>query len=159
MGDADPSSETHRLRGPVDRAALIAIRDLATTEEPLATAELDDYLNPTTLEIEMADGLLGARAARIDVQWTTQNDYKFHYTDSEDVNVRWGRHPHDGDYHVGGLAHYHPPPDASSAPDAVEASCISHTTAELVTRTVRKLWRSAYHADSLVPLNSTDGST
>lgn len=158
MGSSGSPPEAHRLRGPIDRAALIAIRDLIITEEPLATAELDDYLNPTTLQIELADGLCDAETGRIDVQWTTQNDYKFHYIDSEDVNVRWGRHPHDGDYDVPGLAHYHPPPDAPSDPAEVESSCITHTTAELVTRTVRKLWRTAYHADSLAPLNSIDGS-
>jgi len=91
MGGTQPA-ESHSLRGAIDRPALIAIRDLITDVEPLASAQLDDVLNPSVLEIELNDGLLDADAARIDVQWTTQNDYKYHYTDSLDVNLRWGRH-------------------------------------------------------------------
>jgi hypothetical protein len=35
---------------------------------------------------------------------TNRDDYKFHYTDTEGVNLRWGKHPHAGDYiHVPGL--------------------------------------------------------
>jgi hypothetical protein len=101
------------------------------------------------------DGLCGAEDARIDIQWTTRDDYKFHYTDTEGVNLRWGKHPHAGDYiHVPGLEHYHPPPNASSDPDEVEESCITQSPEELVTRAVLKLWRVAYHTDSYEPLNA-----
>jgi hypothetical protein len=89
------------------------------------------------------------------VQWTIQADYKFHYTDVDSVNFRWGRHPHGGDYiHAPGLNHYHPPPDATSNPDDVQASCIEQSAEALVTRAVFKLWRVAYHEDSYEPLNS-----
>jgi hypothetical protein len=145
------------LRGPIDRAALIAIRDVINEEEPLASAKLDDFLNPTTLEVALEDGLCGAEAARIDVQWTTRDDYKFHYTDSAGIDFRWGRHPHDEDYvDVSGIEHYHPPPDASSDPTEVEQSCITHSSEILVTRAVLTLWRVAYYEGSLDPLN--DGS-
>lgn len=155
MGGHDPAREDHVLRGPIDRSALLAIREVFTTDEPLATAELDDYLNPGTLVVTFDDGLCGADAARIDVQWTTQNDYKFHYTDSQGINLRWGRHPHDGDYvNTSGFEHYHPPPDASTDPHEVEESCITQSPEKLVTRAVLKLWRVGYHADSLGPLNS-----
>ena len=73
-------NESHSLRGPVDRPALIAIRDLFTQNEPLATATLDDFLNPRTLEVQYEDGLLSADQSRIDIQWTTRNDYTYHYT-------------------------------------------------------------------------------
>ncbi|SEO00612.1 hypothetical protein SAMN05216388_100727 [Halorientalis persicus] len=149
------SSESHSLRGAIDRPALIAIRDFYNEEEPLASAQLDDFLNPSVLEVELDDGLLDATAARIDVQWTTRDDYKYHYTDTRDVNVRWGRHPHDGDYiHVSGLEHFHPPPNASSDPTDVEASCIEQLPEILVTRAVRTLWRTAYHSQSLSALNA-----
>jgi len=36
--------ESHSLRGPIDHPALIAIRDLITETEPLATAPLDDFV-------------------------------------------------------------------------------------------------------------------
>lgn len=155
MAGTPKTNEAHSLRGPIDRAALLTIRNVIEREEPLATPVLDDYFNPTVLEIMLEDGLCSADSARIDVQWTTRADYKFHYTDSEGVNVRWGKHPHDGDYiHVPGLEHYHPPPDAISDPDDVEESCIKQSVEALVTRAVFKLWRVAYHENSYVPLNS-----
>jgi len=155
MGTNTGASESHSLRGPIDRAVLITIRDVINDQEPLVTAELDDFLDPRVLEIDLADGLGDADSARIDIQWTTRDDYKFHYTDSTDVDVRWGKHPHDGDYvNAAGLEHYHPPPDASSDPSEVEDSCIRQSHVELVTRAVLKLWRAAYHADSLAPLNA-----
>ncbi|NGM70153.1 hypothetical protein G6M89_14240 [Natronolimnobius sp. AArcel1] len=155
MGGRNTTTEDHSLRGPIDRSALLAIREVVTDNEPLATAELDDYLNPSTLEVTFDDGLCGADTARIDVQWTTQDDYKFHYTDSCDVNLRWGTHPHNNEYvNVRDLEHYHPPPNASSDPSEVEDSCITQSPENLVTRAVLKLWRVAYHAESLSPLNA-----
>ena len=148
------AAETHSLRGPIDRAALTRIRDVVEETEPLASARLDDPLDPGLLQIELAEGLRGAETARIDVRWTTRDDYAFHYTDSNGLDLRWDRHPHGGDYvHVPGLEHYHPPPDASSDPSDVEDSCIRVVPEELVTRAVLKLWRVAYHAGSLEPLN------
>jgi hypothetical protein len=150
-----PTDEAHSLRGAIDRPALLTIRRIIEREEPLATPKLDDYLNPTVLEVTLDDGLCRADAARIDVQWTTHADYKFHYTDSEGVNLRWGKHPHNGDYiYVPGLEHYHPPPEAISDPDEVEESCIQQSPEALVTRAVLKLWRVSYHADSHAPLNA-----
>jgi hypothetical protein len=149
------AQETHTLRGAIDRPALFSIRDIIEEMEPLATARLDDYLNPSVLEASLDDGLCDADGARIDVQWTTQDDYTFHYTDTADVNLRWGNHPHGGDYsHVSGTEQYHPSPDASSDPADVEASCITQSPEELVTRAVLKLWRVAYHTDSYSPLNA-----
>ncbi|TYL37376.1 hypothetical protein CV102_17315 [Natronococcus pandeyae] len=155
MGEHSTAEEGHSLRGPIDRATLLAIREVFNADEPLATAELDDYLNPKRLEVTYDDGLCGADTARIDVQWTTQDDYKFHYTDSCGVNLRWGKHPHNNDYvNVRGLEHYHPPPNASSDPSEVEDSCITQSPEKLVARAVLKLWRVAYHAESISPLNA-----
>jgi hypothetical protein len=155
MVNASDQDEHHTLRGATDRPALLTIRDVIEEMEPLATAELDDYLHPSVLEVALDDGLCTADAARIDVQWTTQADYKFHYTDTEAVNFRWGKHPHADDYlNVTELEHYHPPPTASSKPDEVEESCIKQTPEVLVTRAVLKLWRVAYHMDSYDPLNT-----
>lgn len=149
------NDESHSLRGPVDRSALITIRDIFVELEPLATAALDDFLDPRGLEVRYSDGLLSAERSRIDVEWTTRDDYKFHYTDPTGVDFRCDCHPHDGYYdHVPALKHFHPPPDASVDPHLVEESCIEQSLAELVTRAVIKLWRVAYHADSLAPLNS-----
>jgi len=155
MKESSTQPEGHTLRGATDRPALLTIRDIIEEMEPLATARLDDYLNPSVLEVSLDDGLCDADEARIDVEWTTQNDYKFHYTDTAGVNLRWGKHPHGGEYvHVSGTEHFHPPPDASSDPADVEDSCITQSPEELVTRAVLKLWRVAYHTDSYAPLNA-----
>ena len=155
MGGRYRQDETHSLRGPIDRAVLVAIRDLVDEQEPLATATLDDFLDPRALEIRLTDGLGDADSARMDVQWTTQNDYAVHYTDSAGVDCRWDRHPHGGTYcAVSGDAHYHPPPDASAEPSDIEDSCIGHTRPLLVARAVLKLWRTAYHTDSMAALNA-----
>ncbi|WP_431359059.1 hypothetical protein [Halovenus amylolytica] len=133
----------------------MSVRGIIEEMEPLATPELNDYLNPSALEVAFDDGLCDADEAKIEIQWTTRDDYKFHYTDTDEINFRWGKHPHGGDYvHVPGLEHYHPPPDASSDPDEVKASCIRQTPEALVTRAVLKLWRVAYHTDSYAPLNA-----
>jgi len=155
MPEPSAPAEVHHLRGTADRPALLTIRKIIEEMEPLATARLDDYLDPTVLEVTLDDGLCEADTARLDIQWTTQGEYKFHYTDSNGVNVRWGKHPHGGDYvHVPGLEHYHPPPDASSDPDDVQCSCITQTPEALVTRAVCKLWRVSYHEESYAPLNA-----
>ena len=155
MGEYHGGTEAHTLRGPTDRPALLAIRDVFDADEPLATAELDDYLDPTRLEVAFDDGLCGADTARIDIQWTTRDDYAFHYTDSRGIDLRWGKHPHGDDYrNVPDLEHYHPPPDASSEPSEVEESCITQSPETLVARAVLKLWRVAYHAESVSLLNA-----
>lgn len=155
MNGTHGSAERHSLRGAIDRPALLAIRDIFENEEPLAAATVDDFINPTTLEVRFDDGLCDADSCRLDVQWTVHDDYTFHYTDTLNVNLRWGRHPHGGDYrNVTGLAHYHPPPDASSDPTEVEDSCIEQSRDILVARAVLKLWRTAYRAGSLTPLNT-----
>ncbi|WP_042662512.1 hypothetical protein [Haloferax sp. ATB1] len=149
------ANETHSLRGAIDRGALLEIREVIEREEPLATPTLDDFLNPTVLEVTFEDGFCGAASSRIDIQWTVDGDYKFHYTDAEGVNLRWGSHPHAGDYvSVSGCEHYHPPPDATADPEAVEDSCITQSPQVLVTRAVLKLWRVAYHTGSYEPLNA-----
>lgn len=91
------------LRGATDRPALLTIRGIIEEMEPLATPELDDYLHPSALVVALDDGLFEAAEAQIEIQWTTHGEYKFHYTDTETVNFRWGKHPRGGDYvHVSG---------------------------------------------------------
>lgn len=155
-GPTDPeAAEPHSLRGPTDRGALLDIRELFEREEPLASGTLDDYLDPRTLRIDLADGIGDADTARIDVVWTVRDDYAFHYTDSAGVDCRWDAHPHGGAYgHASGRAHFHPPPDASNDPADVQQSCIRESTVDLVARAVRKLWRAAYHRRSVVGINS-----
>ena len=89
MGANSNTDDEHSLCRAIDRAALCTIRDIIERDEPIANPSLDDYLDATVLEVRLNDGLCNADAARIDVQWTTQADYKFHYSDTEGVNFRW----------------------------------------------------------------------
>ena len=73
MSGTNGTGESHSLRGATDRPALIASRDVFDTEEPLATPQLDDFLNPTALAVSFDDGLCRAETARLDVQWTTRD--------------------------------------------------------------------------------------
>jgi len=75
MDGTSDQSESHTLRGAIDRPALLTIRNVVGEMEPLATAELDNYLHPTVLNVELDDGLCAADEARIDIQWTTQRDW------------------------------------------------------------------------------------
>ena len=139
----DTAEPSHSMRGPIDGPSLFDFRAEFERLEPLATGELDDPVDPTALTILLADGVGPANTARLDVRWTTVGDYNVHYTDSEDRNLRWDVHPHDFP-HPAKDCHFHPPPNASNAPDDVEPSCIEVSEVVLVARAVRALWRLAY---------------
>jgi len=49
-GFSSPSRSPYSS-GATDRPALLTIRDVVEGMEPLATAELDDYLHPSVLEV------------------------------------------------------------------------------------------------------------
>ena len=60
MQGTPDESETHTLRGATDRPALLTIHDVVEEMEPLATPELNDYLHPSVLNVELDDGLCAA---------------------------------------------------------------------------------------------------
>lgn len=135
--------------GSIYIPALQRIRDLWIQLEPLvADLGYDDPIDPAELWIELSDGLGDATTARVDIQWSDQDNYSFHYVDSATINWRFDRHPnpHSPD------RHFHPPPDAATA-DA-EPSCIHVDGVSLVTRAVHKLWRLAYESEDSGRLNS-----
>lgn len=139
--------EPHSLRGPIDRASLLAFRDTVDDVEPLATAALDDFFNPSELRIRLEDGIGPATTGRFDVTWSTNDDYNIHYTD-EDHDCRWDVHGHE--YPVpDDDPHFHPPPAASTDDDDVEDSCIEVSEVELVARATMSLWRELYSSGSL----------
>lgn len=142
--EKDETTVGHRLRGAIDGDVLITIRDLFVRQEPLATATIDDRIDPTVVTAELDAGLSKDSTGRFDIQWTIEGDYRFHYTEGE-RDFQWRYHPHDGDYDVRGYAHFHPPPDASSAPSDVQESCFTIHRPKLVTRGILKNWRAAYH--------------
>ena len=68
MPEAPERAEDHTLRGATDRPALLTIRDIIEEMKSLASAQLDDYLNPSVLEVVLDDGLCKADGVRIDTK-------------------------------------------------------------------------------------------
>ncbi|THE66821.1 hypothetical protein D8Y22_01495 [Salinadaptatus halalkaliphilus] len=151
----DTGEPSHSLRGPIDGPSLYDFRATFERLEPMATGELDDPVDPTELTLQLADGIGSASSARLDVSWTTVDDYNVHYTDSQDRNCRWDVHPHDfprpaTDHH------FHPPPRASNTPDDVAPSCIAVSEVVLVARAVHACWRLAYDDGELEAINAVE---
>lgn len=135
--------------GAPDGTILRTIRNLFLKEEPLVEeAFFDNVLDPQTLHISFADGIGEALWSRIDVSWYRSGAYRFHYTDENDVNWRFDRHPNDHSPEK----HFHEPPDAQST--TAQRSCIRVEEPRLVARAVLKLWRRAYDTDSFEQLNT-----
>lgn len=152
---ASPSSESHALRGEIDRKALIEFRDIVEDIEPMASAELDDYAAPNELNIYLEDGIAHSSGGRFDVRWSTVNDYNIHYSDVIPRGFRWDVHPHEY-LEPTDDRHFHPPPNASKDEDDVEASCIEVSVVELVARATMTCWREAYEAESYEVVNEID---
>lgn len=131
--------------GPLDFDALAEIRSVFEEDGLVAEIGFDNSLNPRKLQIHINDGLHGQDSARIDVKWTTNGYYSFHYS-QHGLDFRFDRHPKSGVPD----AHFHPPPDASNA----GRSCIDVDSAVLVARAVHKCWRAAYNADDPANANS-----
>ena len=144
--------ESHALRGPTDRGALCDFRDVFEKMEPLSDGTLDDIVDPSELNIHLDDGIGAAESARLDVDWTTHGDYNIHYTDADGRDLRWDLHPNDFPV-ASDERHFHPPPEATSEPNAVEESCIERRSTELVARATQKLWRKAYDNESFAGVN------
>lgn len=147
-----PDAESHSLRGAIDAGALHDFRTEFERLEPLASGSLDDPVSPAELRVQLDDGIGEATSATITVRWSVRDDYNVHYSDDADRDLRWDVHPHeytdpDGD------GHYHPPPNASSTNDTVEASCVRVTELVLVARATHHLWRAGYDRGTVDPLN------
>lgn len=149
----DHRDESHALRGASDARALRTFQQVFDVQEPLSTGNFDDAVNPQVLELQFSDGVGGADSSRLDVKWSTRNDYNIHYTDSNGRNLRWDRHQHEFPTPTDD-AHFHPPPDASTAPGAVESSCIDETRVDIVARAIHKLWRRVFEQGSFEDVNT-----
>jgi len=128
--------------GAPDPDVMAHVRTVAEAYEPLVTtSEFDNPLNPQAVHLHLADGIT-ADSGRFDVTWTTRGYYRYHYTEGDDFNYRYDRHPRvdlpDN--------HFHEPPDA--AHDAVW-SCIEVWTVRLVTLAVLQLWRDTVETGDL----------
>ena len=151
----EPQTESHALRGAPDGVALRRFREIFETQEPLARGEFDDVVNPQTLALHLSDGVGSAEKARIDVRWSTTDDYNIHYTDTAGVDLRWDRHPHQYPAPPAD-SHFHPPPDAITDPSNVESSCIDENRVDVVARAVHKLWRTMYEECSFSDANAAE---
>ena len=146
------ASESHSLRGAVDAGALSDFVTEFERLDPLASGSLDDPVNPSELRLTLADGIGEAASASITVRWSVQDDYNAHYSDDVGRNLRLDVHPHDYTIPTGD-AHYHPPPDAARDDADGADSCIEVTDLALVARAIHQVWRAAYEAGSVDPLN------
>lgn len=152
--DTMEDSELYSLRDAIDAVALHDFRSGFERLEPLASGSLDDLVSPRELRLQLNDAIGEATTATITVQWSVRDDYNVHCSDDMDQNLRWDLHPYkyttpDRD------GHYHPPPNASSDDNDVEASCIRVTEIILVVRAVHQLWRAGYESGTVDPLNDT----
>jgi hypothetical protein len=138
-------SESRSLRGAIDAGALHDFRAEFEHLEPLASGSLDDPVNPHELRLQLDDGTGEATTATITVRWSVRDDYNVHYSDDTGRNLRWDVHPHEYTAPDRGT-HYHPPSNASSDDDDVDASCIGITEIVLVARAVQQLWRAGYES-------------
>ncbi|AKH98154.1 hypothetical protein [Halanaeroarchaeum sulfurireducens] len=146
-------SESHALRGAIDVAKLDAFRDAFTAMEPMASGEIDDRLNPRELRLTIPYGVGASAETVFTIRWTTVNDYNIHYSDTSEHDLRWDLHPHDFSAPPDDR-HFHPPPDASSADDHVEASCLGEPSVDLVARAVHLLWRQGLDEGSMANINA-----
>ena len=151
MADFEREMGPHGVSGPVDRGALLDFREVITQREPLASGELDDFLNPSVLYIHLAEGVGETDSGRFDIVWTTRDDYNVHYTD-DSRDLRWDVHPHDYPTPPEDR-HFHPPPSASSDPALVADSCIEVSEIILVALATWNLWRTAYERGSFEGIN------
>ncbi len=154
MSDLDGDSESHTLRGSIDRKSLCDFRDVFQEEEPLATAKLDNPLNPDVLTIMYNTGIGEDSSGRFDIRWSTVGDYNIHYTDTA-RNLRWDLHHHGYTAPLDDR-HYHPSPNASNDDEDVEKSCIEVQEVETVARAVKAAWRECYNVGSLDIANDLD---
>lgn len=128
--------------GSPDLKRLQTVRTVATEHEPLVSqATFDSPVDPQTLHLSMDAGIQ-AEAGRFDVTWTVNGYYKYHYTEGEEFNYRYDRHPR-ADVPEN---HFHEPPDAGH--DAVP-SCIEVEVVPLVTLAVLQLWRDTVESGTL----------
>lgn len=134
--------------GAIDATALREIRNVFVAMEPLvASATLDDLIDPRTLAVELSDGVGTADTARFDVRWSVNGCYAFPHTDKLERNFRFDRHPKPD----APTRHFYRSPDTPSHP--IEPSCITVSKLPLVTRAVLQRWRDAYEYETLDAVN------
>ena len=148
-----PETDVEGDVGPIDDVALDQIRSVFGRADGLVERSgFDSRLDPTRLEVRLADGIDGADWCRFDIRWFQRGYYSFHHVDEQDTNFRYDYHPKPD----APEKHFHRPPDAGS--DDIERSCITATDPMIVARAVHGLWRRAYEANSLSHLNTAENT-
>lgn len=103
--------------GPLDVPTLEVLAQRATTHPLVTTWQFrPDALSPRVLELQLDTKRYPSvvHSARIDIRWFVGGDYTVNYLErreNETWQCRWDRHPKP----TAPRAHFHPPPDASSA--------------------------------------------
>lgn len=136
--------------GAPDRHVMARARTVAEEYEQLvADAEFDDPIDPEEVRLLLSDGIR-SDAGRLDVTWTDERYYRYHYTEGDRFNFRYDRHPREDLPDE----RFHQSPDAGH--DDAVPSCIEVTTVRLVTLAVLQLWREATRTGELDRLQQPD---
>lgn len=123
--------------GAPDRHLMARARTVAEEYDPLVVdAAFDDPIDPEEVRLDVSEGIR-SDSGRFDVTWTDRRYYRYHYTEGEQFDFRYDRHPR-ADLPD---EHFHEPPEAGH--DDAVPSCIEVTTVRLVTLAVLQLWRDA----------------
>ena len=139
------SAGEDEFRSPVDRAALVRIRDRVRTQRQVDRVSLTLRRGVPCLIIEYdltwyPDPL---KEAYLDVRWYVNDDFEIHYHESwpnDEWNQRWDRHPNPHNTRD----HVHPPPDATTPgedsvhPDGLHE--VMRTVEQSINERIRSLW-------------------
>jgi hypothetical protein len=128
--------------GPVDRGKLLVVERVFRTRLNGLVTEVT-YVpsrgTATEVQLTLAAGIHSTES-RFDVAWWTTHGYEYHYSESRDLQYRYGWEKRDGLPDK----HFHPP----DALDQHEDSLIRHEDPELVTHAILADWlHAANHSD------------
>lgn len=83
--------------------------------------KIDDIINQQSLALHLSDGVGSGKEARINVRWSTTDDYNAHYTDTARVGFHWNCHPQE--YPASPAdSHFYVPPNAVTDLMGIELS-------------------------------------
>lgn len=126
---------------PVDETVLETLRERARIHSLIEGTQVErtgDTVSMVRAEFDLGRYPTQVQDARLEIQWYTNDDYNFHYIETQSTDeiwqCRWDRHPNPHTTRT----HFHPPPDARSA-DAISDSPADCHPSALFTRTLANI--------------------
>lgn len=130
-----------RPAAPIDSAVLETVRDRLRTHplvESVRTESTGSSISQVVAALDPDRYPAEVEAARIEIRWYENDDYNFHYVETDSAGsvwqCRWDRHPNPHATRT----HFHPPPAARSA-EAVDDHPKSRQPMALLTRTLANI--------------------